>query len=201
MAETLAVAAAIRAGYSAKTAEQQGPRLLGNVGVKAAIEAARNVDAAPGIRAPAGRYDGCAGQWCRRHIGTRSDLLLDALPARAGSTAGQPLQGSERTRVAAAEQAQREADAQATASIDAARCLGRTLVAEAMPWPVLQRLAAIHAGSNGASLPDGHIQRAMWMQVDDATRQAIGQMTDREAEGLLAGVAEVCHVVLADGAG
>lgn len=34
-----ATQAAIRAGYSAKTAEQQGPRLLGNVGVKAAIQA------------------------------------------------------------------------------------------------------------------------------------------------------------------
>jgi phage terminase small subunit len=32
--------AARRAGYSAKTAEQQGPRLLGNVGVAAAIQAA-----------------------------------------------------------------------------------------------------------------------------------------------------------------
>jgi len=32
-----ATQAAIRAGYSAKTAEQQGPRLLGNVGVSAAI--------------------------------------------------------------------------------------------------------------------------------------------------------------------
>ena len=36
-----ATRAAIRAGYSAKTAEQQGPRLLGNVGVKAAIDAAK----------------------------------------------------------------------------------------------------------------------------------------------------------------
>ena len=37
-----ATQAAVRAGYSAKTAEQQGPRLLGNVGVAAAIsEAAR----------------------------------------------------------------------------------------------------------------------------------------------------------------
>lgn len=35
-----ATQAAIRAKYSAKTAEQQGPRLLGNVGVKAAIDAA-----------------------------------------------------------------------------------------------------------------------------------------------------------------
>lgn len=33
-----ATQAAIRAGYSAKTAEQQGPRLLGNVGVAAAIQ-------------------------------------------------------------------------------------------------------------------------------------------------------------------
>ena len=32
-----ATQAAIRAGYSGKTAEQQGPRLLGNVGVSAAI--------------------------------------------------------------------------------------------------------------------------------------------------------------------
>lgn len=32
-----ATQASIRAGYSAKTAEQQGPRLLGNVGVSAAI--------------------------------------------------------------------------------------------------------------------------------------------------------------------
>lgn len=35
-----ATQAAIRAGYSARTAEQQGPRLLGNVGVSAAIAAA-----------------------------------------------------------------------------------------------------------------------------------------------------------------
>jgi phage terminase small subunit len=35
-----ATQAAIRAGYSAKTAEQQGPRLLGNVGVAAAIQKA-----------------------------------------------------------------------------------------------------------------------------------------------------------------
>lgn len=34
-----ATQAAIRAGYSAKTAEQQGPRLLGNVGVADAIAA------------------------------------------------------------------------------------------------------------------------------------------------------------------
>jgi len=36
-----ATQAAIRAGYSAKTAEQQGPRLLGNVGVATAIQAAQ----------------------------------------------------------------------------------------------------------------------------------------------------------------
>lgn len=36
-----ATQAAIRAGYSAKTAEQQGPRLLGNVGVAAAISHAK----------------------------------------------------------------------------------------------------------------------------------------------------------------
>lgn len=36
-----ATQAAIRAGYSAKTAEQSGPRLLGNVGVVAAIAAAQ----------------------------------------------------------------------------------------------------------------------------------------------------------------
>ena len=36
-----ATQAAIRAGYSAKTAEQQGPRLLGNVGVKAAVAKAQ----------------------------------------------------------------------------------------------------------------------------------------------------------------
>jgi phage terminase small subunit len=36
-----ATAAATRAGYSGKTAEQQGPRLLGNVGVRSAIEAAQ----------------------------------------------------------------------------------------------------------------------------------------------------------------
>lgn len=34
-----ATQAAIRAGYSAKTAESSGPRLLGNVGVSAAIQA------------------------------------------------------------------------------------------------------------------------------------------------------------------
>ena len=36
-----ATQAAVRAGYSAKTAEQQGPRLLGNVGVAAAISEAQ----------------------------------------------------------------------------------------------------------------------------------------------------------------
>jgi phage terminase small subunit len=36
-----ATQAAIRAGYSAKTAEQQGPRLLGNVGVAAGIAAGK----------------------------------------------------------------------------------------------------------------------------------------------------------------
>ncbi len=35
-----ATKAAVRAGYSAKTAEQQGPRLLGNVGVAVAIKKA-----------------------------------------------------------------------------------------------------------------------------------------------------------------
>lgn len=35
-----ATQASIRAGYSAKTAEQQGPRLLGNVGVALAIQEA-----------------------------------------------------------------------------------------------------------------------------------------------------------------
>ena len=39
MLDLNATQAAIRAGYSAKTAEQQGPRLLGNVGVAAAIQA------------------------------------------------------------------------------------------------------------------------------------------------------------------
>ncbi len=37
-----ATQAAVRAGYSAKTAEQQGPRLLGNVGVAAAIAKAQD---------------------------------------------------------------------------------------------------------------------------------------------------------------
>lgn len=36
-----ATQASIRAGYSARTAEQQGPRLLGNVGVAAAITAGK----------------------------------------------------------------------------------------------------------------------------------------------------------------
>lgn len=36
-----ATQAAIRAGYSAATAEQQGPRLLGHVGVKRAINAGK----------------------------------------------------------------------------------------------------------------------------------------------------------------
>ena len=40
-----ATQAAIRAGYSAKTAEQQGPRLLGNVGVAQAIKAAQDARA------------------------------------------------------------------------------------------------------------------------------------------------------------
>jgi phage terminase small subunit len=38
-----AARAAIRAGYSAHTAEQQGPRLLGNVEVAEAIQAAQQV--------------------------------------------------------------------------------------------------------------------------------------------------------------
>lgn len=41
-----ATQAAIRAGYSAKTAEQQGPRLLGNVEVAAAIQAGMDKRAA-----------------------------------------------------------------------------------------------------------------------------------------------------------
>lgn len=41
-----ATQAAVRAGYSAKTALQQGPRLLGNVGVAAAIAAAQQVRSA-----------------------------------------------------------------------------------------------------------------------------------------------------------
>ena len=40
-----ATQASIRAGYSAKTAEQQGPRLLGNVGVSLAIQAAQKARA------------------------------------------------------------------------------------------------------------------------------------------------------------
>jgi phage terminase small subunit len=36
-----ATQAAIRAGYSARTAEQQGPRLLGNVEIGAAVQAAQ----------------------------------------------------------------------------------------------------------------------------------------------------------------
>jgi phage terminase small subunit len=40
-----ATQAAIRAGYSAKTAEQQGPRLLGNAGVSAAIAEAQQARA------------------------------------------------------------------------------------------------------------------------------------------------------------
>lgn len=39
--ELNATQAAIRAGYSAKTAEQQGPRLLGNVWLSAAISKAK----------------------------------------------------------------------------------------------------------------------------------------------------------------
>lgn len=41
-----ATQASIRAGYSAKTAEQQGPRLLGNVGVAEAISAAQKLRSA-----------------------------------------------------------------------------------------------------------------------------------------------------------
>lgn len=40
-----ATQAAIRAGYSAKTAEQQGPRLLGNVGIAAAVQQAMDARA------------------------------------------------------------------------------------------------------------------------------------------------------------
>lgn len=40
-----ATQAAIRAGYSAKTAEQQGPRLLGNAGIAQAIQKAQEVRA------------------------------------------------------------------------------------------------------------------------------------------------------------
>jgi phage terminase small subunit len=38
-----ATQAAVRAGYSARTAEQQGPRLLGNVEIAAAVQAAQQV--------------------------------------------------------------------------------------------------------------------------------------------------------------
>jgi len=38
-----ATQAAIRAGYSARTAEQQGPRLLGNVEIAKAVQAAQQV--------------------------------------------------------------------------------------------------------------------------------------------------------------
>jgi hypothetical protein len=38
-----ATQAAIRAGYSVRTAEQQGPRLLGNVEISKAVQAAQNV--------------------------------------------------------------------------------------------------------------------------------------------------------------
>lgn len=41
-----ATQASIRAGYSARTAEQQGPRLLGNVGVAQAIRAAQQARSA-----------------------------------------------------------------------------------------------------------------------------------------------------------
>ena len=41
MIDLNATEAAIRAGYSAKTANQQGPRLLVNVGIAAAIGAAQ----------------------------------------------------------------------------------------------------------------------------------------------------------------
>ncbi len=41
MIDLNATQAAIRAGYSAHTADVQGPRLLGNVGVAAAIQAAQ----------------------------------------------------------------------------------------------------------------------------------------------------------------
>ncbi len=41
-----ATQAAIRAGYSAKTAEQQGPRLLGNVEISTAVAEARRKIAA-----------------------------------------------------------------------------------------------------------------------------------------------------------
>jgi len=40
-----ATQAAIRAGYSAKTAEQQGPRLLGNAGIAAAVQQAMDARA------------------------------------------------------------------------------------------------------------------------------------------------------------
>ena len=41
-----ATQAAIRAGYSARTAEQQGPRLLGNVEIAAAVQAAQRARSA-----------------------------------------------------------------------------------------------------------------------------------------------------------
>jgi len=89
-----ATQAAIRAGYSAKTAEQQGPRLLGNVGVAAALHAAQIEvslrtevtvdDVVAGLLAEAqDKTDGTAGSrvaaWSHlgRHLGMdRKDINL-----------------------------------------------------------------------------------------------------------------------------
>jgi hypothetical protein len=97
----------------------------------------------------------------------------------------------------AAEQAQRDADATAAARIDAARCRGRQMAAESMPWAVLQRLAGIHAGAGSLQMPDGHCRRAAWQHADEPTRRVLGELTDPELEGFLAGVAEVAAAVVA----
>ncbi len=87
-----ATQAAIRAGYSAKTAEQQGPRLLGNVGVAAAIQAAQTEiskrtevtvdDVVTGLLAEAeGKADSTAGSrvaaWA--HLGKHLGIFTDNL--------------------------------------------------------------------------------------------------------------------------
>lgn len=62
-----ATQAAIRAGYSAKTAEQQGPRLLGNVGVATAIAA--------GMRARS-EQTGIDAKWVLRRLGEQAEADL-----------------------------------------------------------------------------------------------------------------------------
>jgi phage terminase small subunit len=82
--------AAIRAGYSAKTAEQQGSRLLSNVKVSAAIQAGKEtlarstaIAAERVIASPSGTSAGCStprATWCRSRSSTTTPLPASPRP-------------------------------------------------------------------------------------------------------------------------